>query len=106
VYGAATLTQEHLAECLKRVRQELLTGRASDGFFRLVPIPVAERTLTVRVAEPIDVGAFLAGIPDTTDAERIAKLTAEVRLRMQQTLDGLSQSLGTELRVDNVFGCA
>ena len=67
---------------------------------------MAERTLTVRVAEPIDVGAFLAGLPDATDAERIAKLTAEVRARMQQTLDGLSQSLGTALRVENVFACA
>ncbi|MBI5170722.1 MAG: hypothetical protein HZA61_14630 [Candidatus Eisenbacteria bacterium] len=95
LYDRPTLTQEQVAENLKRVRSALLTHGWRDALHNLVPVAVAPRTVHVRVPEPLDVGASLASALalGRDPAEARAGLLADLHERLQRGLDRLGAEL-------------
>lgn len=83
-FSGETVTQEALAEHLKRIRNDYCSGSLRDTMNRFLPQPAGPRTAYIRVPEPISVNAF-----DGT-AE---KMMAELRDRMQAALDEINASL-------------
>jgi hypothetical protein len=89
IYPHAALTQEHVAECIKRLRNDYCEGTLRDTASRFVPRPVAPRTAYVRVPEPINISALLRGRPNLEQAETDA-VVADLRARMQSSIDAIN----------------
>jgi len=83
-FEGETVTQEALAEHLKRIRNDYCKGTLRDTLNRFVPQPAGPRTAHIRVPEPLDVASF-----DGTADE----MMAEIRTRMQTALDDLNRGL-------------
>jgi hypothetical protein len=90
-YDTPTLSQEQIAECLKRLRSTLVRGGPGDMLHNVLPRPVARRVAHVRVAEPIPVDEGFNPGADANAAQ--ARLLAELRERMQRTLDALGAEI-------------
>ena len=92
VYHQPRWQQEHIAECLKRLRcDHLAWGGMGNKIHRFVPRPVGGRNAHIRVAEPLNIRTLLAEQPEL-DA---AALTALLQQQMQQTLDQLNAGLNS-----------
>lgn len=109
LYPQPDLTQEQIAECIKRVRTDYCEGTLRDTASRFVPRPVAPRTAYVRVPEPINVSALLKGRA-TLDRAEIDATAAELRVRLQAAIDaingeiaGRGASAGGFIREPNPF---
>jgi len=88
LYDRPTLTQEQIAENLKRIRSVFVTRGRGDALHNVVPVPVGPRVARVRVPEPIAVhDRFLAG-GDAGTAR--AQLLATLHARLQGALDALA----------------
>ena len=95
LYGNATLTQEHIAETLKRIRTGLVTRGSGNAVHNLLPVAVAPRRVHVRVPEAFDVGAALsAGAParEVREGLRVA-----LHARMQVALDELVRAIAPQV---------
>ena len=97
LYDRPSLTQEQVAENLKRVRSALVTRGWKNALHNLVPVAVAPRVAHVRVPEPLDVGAAEAACataanPADVEAARAA-LLVELRARLQAGLDSLGREV-------------
>ncbi len=91
LYDRESLTQEQVAENLKRVRSALVTRGWRNALHNLVPVAVAPRVAHVRVPEPLDVGAALVALAPGADvAEARARLLRELHARLQGGLDALN----------------
>jgi hypothetical protein len=88
LYDRPTLTQERMAETLKRIRTALVTRGTRNAVHNLLPVAVAPRVVHLRVPGPLDVGAALAAGTAAPETARAA-LVAELHARLQGTLDGL-----------------
>lgn len=93
-YGGATISQEEIAESLKRLRAWLLSRTLVDRVHNAIPVAVGRRTAHVRVAEPMRVEAAAvppegAEAPDPPTEALVAALHA----RMQRELDRLHADL-------------
>ncbi|MFN8587123.1 MAG: hypothetical protein U0704_04910 [Candidatus Eisenbacteria bacterium] len=96
LYDRAELTQEQVAEHLKRVRSALVTKGWRNALHNLVPVAVAPRIAHVRVPEPLDVSAALAALPAGADpATARAGLLDALAARLQGGLDALGAELET-----------
>ncbi len=94
LYDRATLTQEQVAENLKRVRSALVTRGWRNALHNLVPVAVAPRIAHVRVPEPLDLAAALAALPAGTDPAECRKtLLRTLHERLQGGLDALNAEL-------------
>lgn len=80
-FTGETVTQEELAEHIKRIRNDYCKGTARDTLNHYVPRPAGPRTAIMRVPEPLAVHEF-GGTVD----EALALL----RTRMQEALDGIN----------------
>ncbi len=90
-YSGATLTQEQIAETLKRIRCGLMTRTLADRLHAVVPVPVAARAGHIRVPEPFAIHReFIDG--DDGDAARAALLGA-LRQRLQDAVDRLADEV-------------
>ncbi len=87
-YGSEVLTQEHIAESLKRIRQQQLTRTWWQRIQGMMPVPVASRIAAVRAPAPVLL----------TPGRAEAALTAETGRRMQGALDELLEELEPELQ--------
>ena len=92
LYGRSTLTQEQIAECLKRTRGALLTRGFRNALHNTVPVAVAPRTARIHAPEPIRVHASAAN----DEAARAAQL-GELRARLQAGLDRLAAQAAPEV---------
>lgn len=88
-FEGKTITQEGLAEHIKRIRNDYCKGTLRDTLNRFVPQPAGPRTAYIRVPEALDVATF-----DGTADE----MMAEVRTRMQAALDAINRGLRAEGR--------
>lgn len=88
-YNQPLLAQEHIAECVKRIRQDYCRGTLRDTLNAYCPRPPGPRSLQLRVPEAIDVGRWLSEHPGA-DAQA---LTQHLRQLMQRDLDLLLQQL-------------
>jgi hypothetical protein len=89
-FEAEDITQEQVAEHLKRLRNDYCKGTLRDSINRFVPQPVAPRKAIIRVPEPIEI---LDTKPD------VEKILAELRHRLQAALD----QINAELRGQGAF---
>lgn len=91
LYDRPTLTQEQMAETLKRTRTALVTRGARNALHNLLPVAVAPRVAHVRAPEPLDVTMSpAAGIDET--AARMALLAA-LHERLQGGIDALNAAI-------------
>lgn len=103
LYGTPRLSQEQIAETIKRARLALVHRSFADRLHGTLPRAVAPRIGHVRVAEPLDVRAAWSSAGDDGEATR-ARLLASLHERMQSTLTALGAALApaTDARaVDN-----
>jgi hypothetical protein len=89
-FEGETVTQEELAEHIKRIRNDHCKGTARDTLNRYVPRPAGPRTAIMCVPEPLAMHEA-AG----SDDEALALL----RERMQEALDGINGMLGATGRL-------
>lgn len=92
LYPHAELTQEQVAECIKRLRNDYCEGTLRDSVNRFLPRPAAARTAYVRVPQPINITALLKGRAalETDETERVVR---DLRARMQAALDGINAEI-------------
>ena len=93
LYPHAELTQEQIAECLKRLRTDYCEGTLRDTASRFVPRPAAPRVAHVRVPQPINISALLKGRPSLEPSE-IELVCKDLRARMQAALDAINIEIG------------
>ncbi len=83
-------SQEHIAECLKRLRCDYVRyGSWQNKLHQFVPRPVGGRRAIIRVPAAIDVQAALRAQADLSPAE----LTERLRQTMQTALDEINAGL-------------
>ena len=98
-YSAERWSQENIAECIKRLRNDYLKKGWRNALHHFVPRPVAGRIAHIRACEPIDVQAWLQQHPDAS-ADSIMQ---EVRQRMQNALDELKTQFPATQTYANPF---
>jgi hypothetical protein len=79
-----TVTQEELAEHIKRIRNDHCKGTMRDTLNRYVPRPAGPRSAIIRVPEPIAMHEFEGSLQDAL---------VLLRERMQKALDGINGML-------------
>jgi hypothetical protein len=88
-YPAPQMTQEHVAECIKRLRHDYCAGTLRDTINRFVPQPVGPRVAHIRAPEPINISALL-GADGTMTPHRAGTILADLQRSMQSSLDQLA----------------
>ena len=91
-YQSPTLSQENVAEGIKRLRSDYCAQGFRAALHKLLPMPVGPRKAIIRVPPPIVLGE---GGPDGT-AECIMD---EIRVRLQRTLDEINRDLAANRRM-------
>ncbi len=81
-YGTELLSQEHVAECIKRIRNDYCRSGLRNNAHNYVPVPVGPRRAVIRVPEPIEV-KINAG-------QSATMLTDALRRHMQSRLDRIN----------------
>lgn len=88
-FEKSDITQEQVAEHLKRLRNDWCKGSWRDAANKFIPQPVARRHAHIRVLEPI----LVQGNEDS------AHIMAQVRTSMQSALDEINAALASAGRV-------
>ena len=83
-YRNEQITQEEIAEHLKRIRNDYCKGSLRDTINRFVPQPVGPRRAHIRVPEPLTADDLAVG-PE--------QAVGELRQRMQRAIDGINAML-------------
>jgi hypothetical protein len=91
-FAKETVTQEELAEHLKRIRNDYCAGSLRDTLNRFLPQPAGPRRAHIRVPEPLGLHEW-AGTED--------EALAVVRGRMQAALDAINAGLRSEIARPN-----
>jgi hypothetical protein len=89
-FTGQTVTQEELAEHIKRIRNDYCKGTMRDTLNRYVPRPAGPRTAIIRVPEPLPVRDF---------GGTVEEALALLRTRMQAALDGINEVLSGDGRL-------
>lgn len=79
-FSDETITQEEIAEHIKRLRNDYCKGTLRDTLNAFVPQPAGPRTAHIRVPEPL-------AVHEWTGSE--AELVEELRRRMQDAIDAM-----------------
>ena len=85
-FAGDTVTQEELAEHIKRIRNDHCKGTMRDTLNCFVPRPVGPRTAIIRVPEPVAMHEFDGSVDEAL---------ALTRQRMQDALDRINEELRT-----------
>lgn len=83
-FARARITQEEIAEHLKRLRNDYCKGSLRDTLNRFVPQPAGPRRAHIRVPEPLALHGFGGSVDEALDA---------VRRRMQRAIDDILTEL-------------
>lgn len=89
IYRTPVLSQENVAEGIKRIRNDYCLGNKRDMLNKFLPTPAGPRIAIVRVPDAIAVG----GEPQTA-----RELTDLLRGRMQGALDAINADLARDSR--------
>lgn len=90
-YSQPLLAQEHVAECIKRVRNDYCKGRLRDTLNAFFPRPAGPRALYMRVVEPIDIGHWLREQSDRSATALVAQMRSSMQRELDALLEGLHQ---------------
>jgi hypothetical protein len=96
-FAGETVTQEELAEHLKRLRHDYCAGSLRDTLNRFLPQPAGPRRAHIRVPEPLAIHEFSGSVDDALEV---------LRTRMQAALDTINaelESKGAFRRYPNPF---
>ncbi len=97
LYGGPELTQEQIAESLKRILREIVDNRlvetrtGKDVFRKVMPRPVGRSVIHVRLADPVRVDEAVRAGED--EAELTDKLLTETHASMQRRVDELKREV-------------
>lgn len=89
-FTSEMITQEELAEHIKRIRNDYCKGTMRDTLNRYVPRPAGPRTAIIRVPEPL--------VIEPLDYDAATALVL-LRTRMQEALDGINKLLSGDGRL-------
>lgn len=95
VYSTPSLSQEQIAESLKRLRAALLKQGTVNTLHNYLPRPYGPRVAHVRVPEPIRVDAQLAELEDR--AAYVAELLERTQASMQGAVDSINLEFSAEI---------
>ncbi|MBY0449310.1 MAG: hypothetical protein K2X01_01625 [Cyanobacteria bacterium] len=98
VYNTPTWTQEQIAECLKRIRRDLVKQGKWNQWHNLMPSPVGPRVARIRVAEPIDVSEALEQAGGQVNPIFVDQLLQTHRGRLQGALDKINQEFASQMQ--------
>lgn len=90
-YTGPNITQEQLAEILKRVRQDHCEGAWVDRFNQVLPSPAGPRIAYFSVAPVINVAEFRKAHPTLNPEKTREELTKILRIKLQTALNALNQ---------------
>lgn len=93
LYPGRQWTQEHIAECIKRLRYDYCSGSLRDTLNRFVPRPAGSRVAHIRVPEPIDISRHVDDGGEIAP-QAVAGLVDDLRMRMQGALDAVNREIG------------
>jgi hypothetical protein len=88
-YGAATLSQEQIAESVSQIRLALARKGFREALFGVLPVAVAPRMASIRAREPMVVNA--------KGTQERGHLLYDLRSRLQKSLDQLGAELEPEV---------
>jgi hypothetical protein len=91
MYPSAALTQEQIAEHIKRLRNDYCFGSVRDNINRFMPRPAGARVAHMRVAQPLNITQALAA--GTESRPTTQAMLATLRARMQQALNEINAEL-------------
>lgn len=83
-FRGETVTQEELAEHLKRIRNDYCAGSLRDTLNRFLPQPAGSRRAHIRVPEPLSLQRFTGSVDEALEL---------LRARMQAALDAINADL-------------
>lgn len=83
-FANARITQEEVAEHLKRLRNDYCKGSLRDTLNRFIPQPAGPRRAHIRVPEPLALHRFDGSVDDALD---------QLRRRMQRAIDDIVTGL-------------
>lgn len=96
-YSTRTLTQEQIAESLKRLRAALVRRGTINVLHNYLPRPYGARVAYVRVPEPIRIDPRRASLDADDRDAYAAQLLEEIRRTMQETIDAINAEHTTEI---------
>jgi hypothetical protein len=108
VYATETLTQEQIAESLKRINRDQVKFTGLDGLRNVLPVAVGWRKVLLRCGDPLNVREHLEQHRGEAK-ELVEQLVLEFRRRMQAKLDeliALSKSVTARFARPNPFAAA
>jgi hypothetical protein len=97
VYGTPSLTQEQIAESLKRIRAALVRRGTKNMVHNYLPRPYGARVAHVRVPDPIRIDAHRAAAGPDERAAYVAELLEQTRASMQAALDEINAEFSAEI---------
>lgn len=86
IYPDQTMTQEHIAESIKRIRNDYCSATTRDAINKFLPQPAGPRCAHIRVPDPLDITAMMA---ETS----VEALVSDLQRRMQMALDAINFEL-------------
>jgi hypothetical protein len=90
LYPQPELTQEQVAENIKRLRADYCFGSLRDALCRLAPRPVGPRRVLIRIPQPLRLNAVVAAGREADEPMR-SELLALLSATMQECLDELGR---------------
>jgi len=96
-FASPVITQEQIAEHIKRLRNDYCKGTLRDSINRFLPQPVGPRRAILRVPEPLEITGPGIDVKETSE---------ELRRRLQAALDAINADLApasTRLTSPNPF---
>jgi hypothetical protein len=95
VYFTPLLSQEQIAESLKRIRAALVRRGPKNTIHNYLPRPYGARVAHVRVPEPTEIDARRASGPERDSY--VAELLERTRLAMQNAIDSINATHAAEI---------
>ena len=98
-FESIKISQEEVAEHLKRIRADFCGGSVRDMINKYMPQAVGQRTAHIRTVEPIAIHQLISNQADISPA----KIMLQVRKMMQKKLDALNAELERGFEQFKVF---
>jgi hypothetical protein len=92
-YATPMLSQEQIAESLKRIRSALMRRGLRNMLLNYLPPAYGSRVAHVRVPEPIVVNAMRASGDAAERVRYVEHVTEQTRVRMQLKLDAINREI-------------